>query len=81
VKVSYGEGLATHTGPESCVTIREGWGEALTGDCIGQPLSRERASPGMPTLFIERKAKRTRALCEHGYDPARSETLACADAP
>jgi hypothetical protein len=41
VKVSYGEGSATHTGPESCVNAREGRGEALTGECIGQPLSRE----------------------------------------
>ena len=28
---SYGEGLATHTGPESCADIREVGGEALTG--------------------------------------------------
>ena len=27
--------------PESCANIREGIGEALTGDRIGQPLSRE----------------------------------------
>jgi len=28
---SYGEGLATHTGPESCAVNREVGGEALTG--------------------------------------------------
>src|SRR3954471_16015353 len=27
----YGEGLAIHVGPESCVGVREGVGEALTG--------------------------------------------------
>ena len=27
----YIEGLATHDGPESCVGVREGDGEALTG--------------------------------------------------
>jgi len=42
VQVSYSEGVANHTGPESCVSVREGRGEALTGECIGQPLSRER---------------------------------------
>ena len=31
MKVSYGEGLATHTDPESCVLARKGEGEALTG--------------------------------------------------
>ena len=32
MKESYGEGLATHAGPESCVVIREDAGEALTGE-------------------------------------------------
>jgi len=41
VQVHYGEGVANHIGPESCVTPREGWGEALTGERAGQPLSRE----------------------------------------
>ena len=41
MRVRYGEGLAIHSGPESCAVIREGVGEALTGVCIGQPLSRE----------------------------------------
>jgi hypothetical protein len=41
VKVRYGEGLATHTGPESCVGVREGAREALTGVCAGQVVSGE----------------------------------------
>ena len=41
MKVSYGEGVATHTGPESCANVREGRGEALTGERVGQALSRE----------------------------------------
>jgi hypothetical protein len=41
VQVHYGEGIANHTGPESCVAYREVCGEALTGDRAGQPLSRE----------------------------------------
>ncbi len=38
----YGEGLATHTGPESCVGGRDGVGEALTGEHAGWVSSRER---------------------------------------
>ena len=39
---SYGEGVATHTGPESCVAAREGGREALTGVRAGRVFSRER---------------------------------------
>ena len=47
VKVHYTEGVANHSDPESCAAAREGGGEALTGVCIGQPLSRENGSfPG-----------------------------------
>jgi hypothetical protein len=41
VKVLCSEGIANHTGPESCVMHREVYGEALTGESVGQPLSRE----------------------------------------
>lgn len=41
VKVHYDEGIATHIGPESCVRNCEVADEALTGESIGQPLSRE----------------------------------------
>jgi hypothetical protein len=41
VKVRCDEGVADRIGPESCVGIREDADEALTGECIGQPLSRE----------------------------------------
>jgi len=47
VKVRRDEGIANRRGPESCVGIREGCGEASTGECTGQPLSRERSkTPG-----------------------------------
>jgi hypothetical protein len=38
---SYGEGPASHTGPESCGGVREDAAETLTGVHTGQPLSRE----------------------------------------
>src|SRR6266542_1500425 len=40
MKESYGEGLATHTGPESCGAAREGGDEALTGERAGRVFSR-----------------------------------------
>ena len=39
---SYGEGVATHTDPESCGAACEGRVEALTGARAGRVLSRER---------------------------------------
>src|SRR6218665_81228 len=40
MKESYVEGLASYGGPESCVHIREGVGEALTGERAGRVSSR-----------------------------------------
>ena len=42
MKEPYAEGLATHSGPESCAEAHEGLGEALTGAHAGWVLSRER---------------------------------------
>ena len=44
------EGVATHDGPESCVVVRKGGGEALTGVRAGEVLSREIIGFGVPTL-------------------------------
>src|SRR5664279_2629316 len=41
VQVHHDEGLANRIDPESRADAREGIGEALTGERIGQPLSRE----------------------------------------
>ena len=42
MQVHCDEDVANHIGPESCAGIREDVGEALTGESVGQPLSRER---------------------------------------
>ena len=42
---SYGEGVASHTGSESCVAARKDGGEALTGVRAGRPLNREMLDP------------------------------------
>ena len=38
MRVSCGEGLASHSGPESCVCIRKGVGEALTGGAASRDI-------------------------------------------
>lgn len=42
MRVRYDEGVATHIGPEPCVSTCEGAGEASAGERTGQPWSRER---------------------------------------
>jgi hypothetical protein len=42
-------GRANPIGPESCVSDREVWGEALTGESMGQVLVRDRKA-GRPTV-------------------------------
>ena len=75
MKESHGEGVATHTGPESCVTVREDGGEALTGERAGRAFSRERTSLRDADAVEEggrphpaRRYRKTR------WTPARSET-------
>src|SRR6266852_9434696 len=46
VQVHHDEGVANRIDPESCAVACEGISEALTGERIGQPLSRE------STLFL-----------------------------
>jgi len=61
VQVHHDEGVANRIDPESCASTREGTGEALTGERIGQPLSRDRTLSRGPTPCVWRKAKRPSA--------------------
>jgi len=75
MKESHVEGLATHSGPESCVAVREGSREALTGVRTGRVLSRE--IPLLRGADAVRRSGRphpVRRYCETLRDPARSET-------
>ncbi len=82
MKESYGEGLATHTGPKSCVTARKGEDEALTGVCAGRVLSREIHAPsrerrvlrGADAVEISGRPHPRRRYGETPRNPARSET-------
>lgn len=68
--------MANHSSPESCAVHREVYGEALTGETTGQPLSREISELGMPTLCAKAEGHTM-----HGdnrkprLDPSRSQTL------
>ena len=83
MKVSYGEGLAIRTGSESCIGVRKGAGEALTGVRIGQVLSREIETPprkrwplrGADAVEIVGRQNWGRRYRETLLDSARSKTL------
>jgi hypothetical protein len=81
VQVPCDEGVAIRIGPESCAVAREGPGEALTGERIGQPLSRESFLSWVPTQCILRKATRPGASARAPRRPGVVRDLACADAP
>jgi hypothetical protein len=76
MKESYGEGLATHTGLESCGDVRKGGAEASTEVRAGQVLSREttllRGADAVGTSGRPHPECRYR---ETFWDPARSKTL------
>ena len=75
MKKSYGEGLATHTGPESCGAARKGGVEAWTGERAGRVFSRVRIL--LRDADAVRRSGRPHPV--HRYrevpqSPARSET-------
>ena len=75
MKESYGEGVASHTGPESCAAVREGGSEALTGEGAGRVLSRETNSLRDADAVEEGgRPHPARRYRETRWSPARSET-------
>jgi hypothetical protein len=56
MKVPHGEGLATHTGLESCAAVRKFCREALIEECAGMVLSLVRSEPGCRRSKEMRKA-------------------------
>jgi hypothetical protein len=71
MKEPYGEGPATHTGPESCAGVRKEAGEALTGVRTGRVLNRENARSlrGADALGAERKATPIASLEQEASGP------------
>ena len=80
MKVSYSEGVATHTDSESCIFVGDGEDEALTGV---RALSREIEPPshkrwpllGAAALELSERQNWERRYRETLLDLARSETL------
>ncbi len=68
------EGPATHGGPESCVCVREGVGEALTGVRVGRTIEpRNQDDRGADIVSCMEGNTNGGAMRELPEDPARSE--------
>jgi len=82
MKESYGKGLATHTGHESCLDDPQGRGEALTVERAGGLLSSEITASGCGPGRTQGNAISGVALSrEWRRNPAESENLACTETP
>ena len=68
VQVRCDEGVAIHIGPEPCVAVRKGGGEASVGERIGQPLSLVK----IHTLGPDAVAKAEGNTYGHGNASART---------
>ena len=77
MKEPHKEGVAHRLGPESCAGEGNFTGEALTGEDVGQVLSSEITSIGVPTLWNggEGHTKGREIQRELPFDAAESETL------
>src|SRR3970282_1026345 len=74
MKEPYGEGSATHTGPESCVGACKGGGETLTGGRTGRVYSRESALRSADAVRRSGRPHPARRQRETRRGSARSET-------
>jgi len=92
MKTLYIEGVATHGGPESCVGVRKGAGEALTGVDAGWAIEPRHSNRfGVPTLSkcaegniaggVMREAPanpaRSRNLCMHRVSMRENREIPC----
>ena len=78
---SYGEGVASHTGPESCGAARKGRGEAVTGGRAGRAIEPRKHGPvfgralqGADAVGTSGRHQGSHREREMRHAPARSET-------
>ena len=70
------EGAAIHGGPESCVGVREGAGEALAGVRAGWAIEpRNQRFVGADAVVVGGRRHRRQRFRELAADPARSKNL------
>jgi RNA-directed DNA polymerase len=80
MKASHAEGLATHSGPESCVGAGDCAGEALTGEVqagyrAAKSMPRESGYSGVPTPWRKAEGKTGRAdIARHAGTPRGHRT-------
>ena len=76
MKVPYGEGLASSTGPKLCAVVCKGGSEALAGVRAGRVLSREiRRIWGVDALHTSGRQHHSVRYRKCWMDPTRSQTL------
>jgi len=76
MKESDTEGVAIHSGPESCAGVREGVGEALTGVRAGWAIEpRNQLFVGADVVVVGGRQYRWQRFRELPVDPARSKNL------
>ena len=79
-EVHRSERVAIYADPESCAAVREDGGEALTGECAGQALSRERLIPDADAVtYVEgntqRRVSASAVVIRRGLRPWHVRTL------
>jgi hypothetical protein len=82
MKESHREGVASHPDPESCVVVRKGAIEALTGAQAGRVLSCEIIETGVPTSFSKAEGHTDGdAIASLRPTPRSLRPRACLDTP
>jgi hypothetical protein len=76
----YAEGLASRGGPQPCVDVPRGRGEALARARAGRAIEPRNHHSGVPALSKRRKATSLAALCaSRQRTPRGPGTMACAE--
>src|SRR4051812_10956895 len=78
----YIEGVAIHGGPESCVGVREGGGEALTGVRAGWAIEpRNHLVRGADVVPRSGRPYRRQLIASCRWTPRGLRTCACTESP